>query len=137
MKPRPMPFLSDLKESVMGLLGVGDVIVLTGDHKVYTIVPKHFLYTNKRGCWDLEQGLVVLDGEFKYLRGKYIVTKTEVKGGGGTGNQSYPDGHHVTCESLCGSYEVCFYQSGCFTAVNKDIEPVGKARIAWQFIDSE
>ena len=121
----------------MGLLAVGDVIVLKSNHKVYAKVPKHFLYSNKKGCWDLDFGLVALDGEFKYLRRKYVVTKTEMKGGGGTGNQSYPDGHHVTCESLCGIHEVCFYQSGCFTAVNEDIEPIGKAKLAWQFTDSE
>ena len=70
--------------------------------------------------------------------GKYIVYKTTFDGGGPDGGMSYnsnayPDGHHVFCRKLDGSGSVVdFYQTGSFTALIADIEPVGSAELCWQ-----
>jgi hypothetical protein len=125
-----------MKAERMGskLLQEGDIIELNEHHKVYALVPKHFLYGNRRGDFTLAHGEVHLGSEnFDYLRGRYIVTKT-VMDGGGTGHgphDVYPDGHHVYCESLDGSQRVDFYQSGCFTCMIVNIEPVGRAEKKW------
>jgi hypothetical protein len=116
------------------LLQEGDLIELGMNHKVYAQVPKHFIYSNCRGDFTLTSGEVYLgDENFDYLRGKYIVTKT-VMDGGGTGHgphDVYPNGHHVFCESLDGKRRVDFYQTGCFTCMLTDIEPIGRAEKKW------
>ena len=111
----------------------GDVFLLGTGAKVYAEVPQHFLYDNRKGDWSVCRGLITIDGEFMFLAGKYIVTKT-TRDGGGTGHgphDVYPDGHHVLCQNLDNGYEVDFYQSGAFTAMNKDIIPVGKGKLKW------
>lgn len=116
------------------LLQEGDVIELTTSHKVYADVPKHFCYANHRGDFSLTHHEVRLyDSHFDYLRGKYVVIKTTTDGGG-TGHgphDVFPDGHHVWCESVDRKYKVDFYQTGCFTAMNTDIVPVGRAELKW------
>jgi hypothetical protein len=76
----------------------------------------------------------IVSGELSYLAGKYVVTKT-VRDGGGTGHgpgDVYPDGHHVFCASADdGEREIDFYQTGCFSAMIEDINPIGKAKLAW------
>ncbi|MBE4286747.1 hypothetical protein HJ070_22990 [Vibrio parahaemolyticus] len=120
-----------------GFLQEGDVIELTADHKVYAEVPCHFVYANRKGDFSLTQHDVQLSGDFEYLQGKYIVIKTEMTGGGtGHGaNDVYPDGHKVTCKREDGKYTVSFYQSGCFTAMIKDIEPIAKATLQWKIAE--
>jgi len=112
----------------------GDIIVLGPKHSVYTDVPEHFAYSNRRGSWELTHTNVSLDDEFSYLQGEYIVYKTTMDGGG-TGHgphDVYPDGHHVFCEKADDSeVKVDFYQSGAFTAMITDIKPVGKAKRKW------
>ncbi len=66
--------------------------------------------------------------------GEFVVIDTAFTGGGtGMGpHDTYPNGHEVTCKRLVGGeydangVEVSFYQSGCFTAMIKDIEPLRK-----------
>jgi hypothetical protein len=121
------------KENHM-LLEEGDVIELTEGLRVYANIPEHFVYSNRKGSFALTRHDVALGGEFEYLCGKYIVYKTTFDGGGtGHGsNDIYPDGHHVFClKSDDENIKVDFYQSGCFTATIKDIEPVGKAVLKW------
>ena len=120
----------------MSLLVVGDVIELKEGHKVFTKVPVHFLYEIKKGCWDLECASISLGSPFEYLQGKYIVTKTGVGNVDAALSCLIPNEEYATCESLCGKFKVGFYQSGNFAA-NKDIEPIGKAELVWQFVDSE
>jgi hypothetical protein len=112
----------------------GDIIELKAGHTVYAQVPEHFCYENRKGSFKLTRHDVVIGGEFSYLAGRYAVTRT-TKDGGGTGHgphDIYPDGHHVFCQKLDESgIEVDFYQSGAFTAMIKEIEPVGKAKIKW------
>lgn len=116
------------------LLQEGDLIVLGNEHKVYADVPKHFLYGNYRGDFTLGHGEAHLGNDnFDYLRGKYIVTKT-VMDGGGTAHgphDVYPNGHHVFCESIDGKHKVDFYQTGCFTCMIVNIEPIGRAEKKW------
>jgi len=119
----------------MTKLEVGDVIELNSSHTVYAKVPKHFIYTNRKGDFTLDKAAVKLCGELSYLKGSYVVIKTS-SDGGSTGMDAYPDGHHVFCEKIESDetrHEVDFYQSGCFTAMIKDIEPVGKAKLKWVF----
>lgn len=117
------------------LLQIGDVIELNATHKVYADVPHHFVYDNCKGDFSLTRHDVQLSGEFEYLQGKYIVIKTENTGGGcGHGSHDiYPDGHKVTCESVDKKHRVSFYQSGCFTAMIKDIEPIAKAKVSYEY----
>ena len=112
----------------------GDVIELTSGMKVYANVPEHFVYSNKRGSFALTHTGIRLGEEFDYLCGKYIVTRTAYDGGGtGMGsNDVFPNGYHVFCVKADDrTIEVDFYQSGCFTAMIKDIIPIGKARLTW------
>ena len=62
------------------------------------------------------------------LIGDYVVVNTSMSGGGkGHGpNDVYPDGHHVVAKRLADNgtldpngFEVSFYQSGSFTAMNE------------------
>ena len=104
----------------------GDVIEINGGHTVYAKVPRHYIYDNRKGDFSLTTHSVKLTGNFEYLQGRYIVVKTEITGGGtGNGaNDAYPDGHKVTCKGIDGEFTVSFYQSGCFTAMIKDISPI-------------
>lgn len=75
----------------------------------------------------------LMNDDFDYLRGKYIIVRTS-QDGGGTGHgphDIYPDGWHVWCESLDGKHKVDFYQTGCFTAMIKDLQPLGRAEKKW------
>ena len=86
----------------------------------------------------VEQYAGQMGGEsFVLDAGEYVVVKTTFDGGstggGMNGHDDYPDGHHVICKALNsdGSYnpngvEASFYQSGCFTCMLPDIEPVRK-----------
>ncbi len=116
------------------MLKEGDIIELTNGLTVYANVPEHFLYSNKKGSFELSRGAVKIDGELSYLSGRYVVYKT-AKDGGGTGmgpHDVYPNGHHVFCERMDDqSVKVDFYQSGCFTAMITNIEPVAKAVRRW------
>jgi len=117
----------------MNMLQAGDIIELKEGHKVYAQVPEHFLYQNRKGCFELARGVVTIGGELAYLAGKYVVTQTTYDGGGSgmDPHDVYPDGHHVYCQRLEDRVEVDFYQSGCFSAMITDIEPVGKAVLQW------
>lgn len=114
------------------LLTEGDVIELKAGHKVYADVPEHFLYSNRRGVFKKARGEAKIGGELGYLAGTYVVYKTANDGGGcGMGpNDVYPDGHHVFAERDDGE-RVDFYQTGAFTAMIEDIQPIGKAERKW------
>ena len=119
------------------LLKEGDIIELDGRHIVYAEVPKHFVYANRRGDFTLTNAEARLKyDEFDYLRGRYVVIRTAMDGGGGRPEDYFPDGHHVFCESLDRKYKVDFYQTGAFTAMNPDIDPVGRAELKW-VVDGE
>ena len=111
------------------MLQVDDIIVLKEGMTVYADIPEHFVYSNRRGSFESTRHEVTIGGQFDYLAGKYIVTKT-LKEGGGTGHgphDIFPDGHHVFCEKIIDKkIKVDFYQSGCFTAMIKDITPIEK-----------
>lgn len=115
------------------LLQEGDIIELKIGHTVYADVPEHFVFSNKKGSFALVHHNVQIGGEIGYLAGKYIVYKTSMDGGceGAFGLDGYPNGHHVFCESTDGEVKVDFYQTGCFTAMIKDIDPIGKAVRKW------
>ena len=112
------------------LLKTGCVINITEAHTVYAKV-----YDNPRARTGKGRvSAVRASGDYKYLQGAYVVTKTEMTGGG-TGNgphDVYPDGHKVTCQRLDNDNEVIsFYQTGCFTAMIEDIKPVAYAHLQW------
>ena len=123
------------------MLEEGDIIELKEGHMVYFKIPEHFVYQNRRGSFDRLTSTEIMIGENKngmdtdFLKGRYAVTSTSTIGGG-TGHgphDTYPDGHFVVCEKLeddC-RCQISFYQSGCFTAMIEDIEPVGKAKATW------
>lgn len=116
------------------LLKEGDIIEIKAGHKVYSTVPKHFLFSNRKGDFTLARGECNVGGDLSYLSGKYVVDKVKLEGGGfGHGSHDiYPDGHHVFCKSLTSEQELDFYQSGCFTCVITDIQPIGKAERSWK-----
>lgn len=117
------------------MLQEGDVIELQEGMQIYADIPEHFVYSNKRGYFDMTHSNITLGGDFDYLCGKYIVYKT-VNDGGGTGmgpHDVYPDGYHVFCiKASDKKVKIDFYQSGCFTAMIKDIQPIGKANLEWE-----
>lgn len=119
----------------MQYLAEGDVIQIKIGNKVNAKVPKHFLYSNRRGDFSLSSGTVTIDDNFSYLAGKYVVVRALMNGGGtGHGQHDvFPDGWHVYCKSLDNENEINFYQSGCFDTLNTDVEVVGKAEMTWVF----
>lgn len=109
------------------LLKPGDVVDLTKDHRVYAMVPCHFVYSNRKGDFSMTKTDVQLDGTFEYLTGRYMVYKTLLEGGGQGMHPGdvYPDGHHVYCKKLDDPrVEVDFFQTGCFTALIPNIRAV-------------
>jgi len=64
------------------------------------------------------------------FEGEYVVNEVNCEGGGTcngvNGPDKYPNGHHVFCVKKDNSeIKVDFYQTGCFTAMIEDIEPIG------------
>jgi hypothetical protein len=113
------------------MLQEGDIIEIKEGHKIYADIPEHFVYENKKGSFKLTHNDIKVEGELKYFVGKYIVYKTTNDGGGmgSSINDFYPDGHHVFCERLDNfEVKIDFYQSGSFTAMIKDINPIGRAK---------
>ena len=116
------------------MLKEGDVIHIREGHNIYADIPEHFVSSNRRGCFDLTHRKVTVGGELSYLIGTYIVIKTTMNGGGtGHGsNDVYSDGHHVYCVKADNDdIRIDFYQSGSFTAMITDIEPVAEAKLTW------
>lgn len=69
--------------------------------------------------------------------GEYVVIATSLSGSSSNSlnpNNSYSDGHHVSCKKLKdGAFdpqgeEINFYQSGSFTAMIRNIQPVRKMK---------
>lgn len=116
------------------LLKEGDIIEIKAGHKVYSLVPKHFLYSNYKGDFSLDRGECTIGGELSYLAGRYVVDTVKLEGGGyGHGpHDFYPDGHHVFCKSLTSEQELDFYQTGSFTCMITEIQPIGKAKRSWK-----
>ena len=113
------------------MLKEGDIIELKKGHTISADIPEHFVYANKRGSFKLTYHTITLSHEFDYLIGKYIVYKIVFDGGSYDG--SYPNGHHVFCVKDNNQLiKVDFYQSGCFTTVIEEIEPVGRATLQWR-----
>jgi hypothetical protein len=116
------------------MLEEGDVIQIEPGMRVYADVPQHFLYSNRRGDFTPGHGEIRIFGDLSYFAGKYVVLKTSFDGGGsghGPGD-SYPNGHHVFCESTeAPKRKIDFYQSGCFTCMLPDLKAIGKAELKW------
>lgn len=112
------------------LLKKGDVIALNASHSVYAQIPSHKAFINSKSKKLVSSLVEQLVGDFEYLQGEYVVTKTECGGGGhGHGqNDYYPDGYKVFCQKVDGSEKVSFYQTGCFTAMITDIKPIRQAK---------
>ena len=118
----------------------GDIFELEDGHTVYTDVPEHFVFSNRKGDFHLVHHEVRVGKheavecqwlDTSFLIGRYKVVATDVSGGGtGHGcNDVYADGHHVFCEKQRDRdslYErdifVDFYQDGSFTAMIKPAE---------------
>jgi len=117
------------------LLEEGQVFLLEPHHTVYTDLPLHFL--GKAGNWEIRKNACITLDVFglEYLCTKYVVNATAQDGGGG-GPYS-PSGHRVYAVSICGGHYVNFYQTGGFTALNKDIPVVGYATRRWEYSESK
>lgn len=122
------------------MLEEGNVIELKEGHTVYLVLPEHFCYANRRGCFGKVAQTEVTIGKEKnglntdFLAGKYIVTATSMKGGGTARgpNDVYPNGHHVKCIGAQNNQiQVSFYQSGSFTAMIEGINSIGQAKPNW------
>ncbi len=125
----------------MALLKEGDIIEIREGDTVYTNVPKHFVYDNRKGDWSLTKSNINIDHQFLYLAGSYVVTK-QVEDGGGTAHgphDVYPAGHHVYCKSLDHETEIelDFYQTGSFTAMIPDRVVIGHAELIWKEVDND
>ena len=87
-----------------------------------------------------ERDVFVITKELKdkhgFPRGTYVVTKTQMTGGG-TGHgphDVYPDGHHVTAMSMEEDNAfIQFYQTGCFINMIEDVKPIGQARVIYEY----
>ena len=116
------------------MLKEGDVIELKKGMKIYAEVPETMVYSNRKGSMKLTEHDVTIGEKFDWFEGKYVVIKTTMDGGrtGYEPHDIYPDGHHVFCVSVENKeLKVDFYQSGSFTAMIEDIEPIGKAELQW------
>lgn len=125
--------------TVMIFLKKDHVIELMEGHEVYASVPEHLVYSSKKGSFKLTDTNVVVGGDFSYLKGKYVVVRTKTEGGGGGHGKhdTYPEGHRVYCVSIDDKErKINFYQSGCFTAMIEDIEPIGTASLEWVIKES-
>jgi hypothetical protein len=113
------------------LLQQWDVFDLKPNMDVYVMAPMHFMADNRKGDWSVTEVETKPIGEFSYLIGSYVVTSTSLSGGGGSPRDYYPNGHRVTAKKIVKSFEhapeVSFYQTGSFTAMNVDVEIIGKA----------
>jgi hypothetical protein len=109
------------------LLKEGDIIELQPGHTVYADIPNSVA----RGDFRLSHRETDIK-EFAYLAGRYIVVKTSLDGGGPCFDGTpFSDGHHVYCERLTDRMKVDFYQTGAFTAMIRNIEPVAKGKLLW------
>lgn len=120
------------------LLEEGDVIEIKEGHRIYAYIPKHFVYSNRKGDFSLCHHDVRIGEPFEYLAGRYVVIKTSEEGGGTRHgpHDVYPDGHRVYCVKADDeNVKIDFYQTGCFTAMIPDIEPIGKATLKWVMED--
>ena len=115
------------------MLVEGDIVEIKNGHKVYADVPEHFVYANRKGVFNMTHSAVTVGGELSYLAGKYVVTKAFMDGGGSSGLEANGSGYHVFCESISGPVrKIDFYQSGSFTAMIPELEPIGRAEIHWK-----
>jgi len=116
------------------MLNVGDVIEIKEGHQIYATVPKHFLYSNCKGNFELRHEHITVKGELSYFYGKYIVINTANEGSG-EGKYSQA-GYRVYCIAAEDkNRKIDFFQTGSFTAMIKDIEPIGKAKVQWDIED--
>ena len=117
----------------------GDVIEIKDGHEIYAVVPEHFLYESKKGCFKLVCGSVTVGGELSYLGGIYVVQRVSEDGEGPSsyglayGKKAIDNesGRRVYCVNESSGREISFFQTGKFRPVIKDIEPIGKARLKW------
>jgi hypothetical protein len=129
----------------------GDVFKLEEEMDVYAFVPEKFAYIDRQDSNSLVKTKVtvgqVLVNEYtttfegeeigpfeetydtSQLVGQYVVTSAKLTGGSYTNR--YPDGWKVAARRLSddGSFDpdgevVKFYQSGHFTAMNREVQPV-------------
>lgn len=121
-------------------LNVGDSFRLTDEMKVYADVLIYGNTSEFGGTFSFdcdENGpvrsgnvkktlnhIVRPIGDYAYLLGDYVVTRTVVTGGGTCHgpHDVYPDGYMVEATKIGSDEKISFYQSGCFTAVNKNVE---------------
>lgn len=117
-----------------GLLKEGDVIFIEYGDTFYIELPSHFF--GDIGCWDIVQDKIVVNSKFDWLKGDYIVYKTNLEGGGKgyRFNDNYPNGHCVYCiKANNNNIKMKFYQTGCFTAMMPNMRPVGRADIETKY----
>ncbi|MEN6549982.1 MAG: hypothetical protein ABFE07_28395 [Armatimonadia bacterium] len=119
-------------------LRVGDLIELEAGQQVYFDVEERFVYQNTPRSRKLTHTEAVVGEPHGPPPGLYVVTRTGMEGGGtGMGpHDVFPDGWHVDCEKFDDpSVELDFYQSGCFTAMIKNVKVVGKCRRRWERVE--
>lgn len=116
------------------LLQEGDVIEICVGHMIYAYVPKHFVYDNHKGDFGLTYHEVKINNQLDYLAGRYIVTQVGLSGGGHDRDGYMPDGHCVKCVKVDDGSKIGFYQTGSFSAMIEDIDPVGKAELTYKEI---
>ena len=136
------------------MLQEGDVIEIKREMRVYADVPEHFVHPNKQGCFDMIHADVILGRDLEYLCGKYIVYKTTSDEGPSNFDGAFPGGdelhhalringlprygYHVFCVKADNEkIKVDFYQSGHFSAMIKDIQPVGRATLHWEYEEED
>jgi len=105
----------------------------------------NYTWTDKKDGWtkSKKMELITTANDEERAKSVWVVTKTNSEGGGGSHNDYYTDGWHVTARRLKkdGTYDnkgekVSFYQSGSFIGMiyPKDIELVGKMEKKIDFV---
>lgn len=128
--------MSEAQMNSLPFLQAGDVFETRAGEVVNALVPEHMVITNKRGSWKVVRYVVKISQALDHLIGHFIVTKTEMDGGGTTGHgpdDVYPDGHHVWAQRADDpSITIDFYQSGWFMHKwDRMPEVVGHASRVW------
>jgi len=121
----------DFKESGKNkrLLKEGDIIEIKQGDTIRTEVPKHFLYSGKKGNFTLAKETITICGELSYLAGEYMVTDAFKENGA----MFDKNGWHVFCVKKYDNRQIKidFYQTGATETVIKDIKPVGRTTLQY------
>ena len=119
-----------------GYLKPGDVVLIEKGMEVEALIPRHFLYSNYKGDFSLDNHSVEIDDQFDYLCGEYIVDRVKYyPGKDGNGSTGSPTNYIIYCIKVDNvNTEISFYQLGWGHSIKPgEIKVIGKADKVWKW----